>query len=270
MYPLSLLKSAFRLFGFFACFSIPCVVIGFLADHVRGAIVGASISAFSLFLLGIFAERILLRILKISTLGEQNPGLVRTLERASVRDRIQIKIFQDPSLNALAIKGWGSQGTIILSQGLISRLSEAQLRAVLRHLADRCDTVGYSLTTLGAVIAAGVFSLAPKGWVNWAFYGRHELSSQDGFTPISAIRFLVLYPFARIFVRLGGIGVSNRISDPKSNKSEVLAEALCELNRSASLWSGQLNPGLVNLCLVSPWKDHSVLPLELDRAFLAR
>jgi hypothetical protein len=159
------------------------------------------------------AEKITVRIYK-GKLGKTH-GLSRTLERAAQEGRdsqLSLYVFPDPLPDALCLRSLGSQGTILVSQGLLSILNEQELRAVLRRCMKKVSHPGIYFLSFYTVLSIIILKLAPRSWADLIFSGK-PLTRLDEFklSPGTGILFVILFPLIQMLLDL------SRLPFPKSN-----------------------------------------------------
>jgi len=161
---------------------------GALADGPRGAALGAPAGlAIGLLARGA-SSRLLLRAYGAQQVDESSaPYLVKLVQELAQRAAVptpQVWLFDDPAPAALATGARGRRCAVALSTGLLSLLSERELRAVIghelahiRHGDVRAAALGSVLS--GALVALALLALgasvldgeddgpAPSGWALW-------------------------------------------------------------------------------------------------------
>jgi Zn-dependent protease with chaperone function len=238
--------------------SAPASLLLALAAGEPGALTGLALGTSFAIGLGFFSERLLVKIH-----GGERPahvGVERTLARVAA-DRgwawelPAVRLVEDPSANALIVRSFGGHGEILMTRGLISALDEPGLRAVLGHCLARLDGAEVLLQSLCAVIASGLLRLAPRQWVR--FIAGAPAPAGEATTPGSFLRFLLIYPLARFWVRLGSFTPSH--SGTGADK-ERFADAMQKVERAGKLWDLRPNPGASPLYLRGAWENRNILP----------
>lgn len=207
---------------------IPFSLIGFLFFGINGIGVGMILSLIFFLVFTLFPEEMISKIHRAR--ADIPPGLQITLERV-IDARLpvfsreksfkkpKLLIFPDPSPNALICKGFGNPGTILLSQGMVALLGEADLREAIRVAVDRLRHPGMTLASTCALFSWGLLKVSPRP-----------------LTPLGAIRYLLVFPLIQLFSYLGNF------SFPffQFNTS----------HKHQSFWRFVSRPGFLNLILV--------------------
>lgn len=114
------------------------------------------------------AERAVLRALRAEVPSELPPALSRALSGigSSRRGRPEVLLTSEPSPRAWVARSLGGAGKVILSQGLLTSLGEAELRAVLAVALGRAAERIAPLRTGCAALALGLDPLYTR--TRWA------------------------------------------------------------------------------------------------------
>jgi len=186
----------------------------------NGLIIGILIGFVILMMVGWFAEWVVVRVHHGS---RKTPiGLRKTMHRVLESYRMEhgnvvkphLLIYPDPSPNAVCCRGIGTNGTVLVSQGMTALLNEVELRYVLRECLFRCESSRTVVSTICGVLASLALGSAPRQWVNTALLGgvlagltqptnHKKTPTPGGMTPVAAMRFLLFYPFVKFLLRLG-------------------------------------------------------------------
>ena len=239
---LSLLK---RILWLAVSIALPFAALGYLAGHLRGVVIAEGFALTLALAAAIRAEKAFLRIYRVKP--EPPASVQRSLDRvlAAMGGRgPKVFSFSDPAPQALISKGLGSRGSILLSEGLLGTLSEAELREILRASVLRLRSRGASFQTLCAWLTHLAFELAPQSWVGLLF---GELRWHEGLGALGALRFLAVFSVARFFVDLG--------------RSTGQGDAPRGLTRLPPVAGEVTNPGSCILHFSDPWANRSLVPL---------
>lgn len=193
-------------------------------------------------------------------------GLERTLS-AVLREEPgpvpRLRLIVDSSPNVMVARSLRGKGTILLTQGLLVALTEAELRAVLSVCVRRCREADLPWQSLCAVVASCLFMVAPKAWVHLLLSERPSGLSTTEFGKsrrlgvVSFLGFAMVLPLARFFVRAGG---DRRVLRAEGKDAlhyhpvgNDLESALRKIRRSGRTWAfmGAL-AGAPNLYLMTP------------------
>ena len=183
-------------------------LFGFGLFEIDGAFMGIAVGV-SLFLgLSIGAVELLALMYGASQAGV-TAGLLRTvggLDRASGRSQCvpRVLVFQNPSPQIWMIRGlFRRNPTLLLSQGLISLLSERELHSLMSQNIKnfsqrRCGLLGYHF-----ILLHGFLGLLPKSWVGILLSHRPLNESEEAFlTPSSALRLWVCLPALQALIAI--------------------------------------------------------------------
>jgi hypothetical protein len=245
----------FRWLLLFMLVSVPGVLLALGLGRPKQAWVGPLFAFAAILVSGLICER---RLARAHGAGPETRGsfldrsLLRALEGTGLRPP-RLRVFPDPSPNALVLRPLFGEPFVYLSEGLLSLLNEAELRAVFRACASAAGGAGLSLRTLCAWWAVGSVRWMPARWTRTVWRGAPAESGS--LTVGSFLGFLALYPVVRGLHRLGG-------SIHAANEADLdLSAALQKLDRAVSSWDLSQSPGAVALYLRRPWAQNSVVSL---------
>ena len=205
MYPVLLLR---RLFLISLIFGVPFSLLGLIMFGKWGALALGIGTLLSLFCLACFSESGIARVHRAAL--HVPPGLDHSLafsaQAAFSEEDIlpRIMVFPEPRPKAFAVRAIGSRGTILLSQGLIAVLNEAELRTLLTACIIKIRKRGSVFQSFCCFLALSILSLAPRVWNSLLLRGKSLSPSEERkLSPLSALVFLVFYPFARFLLACG-------------------------------------------------------------------
>lgn len=236
---LSLFRRLFVL-GFFAV--CPMGALGYLLGGKQGAAIVLSLVALISVLIFFRAERAILSIYRVRVQAPE--GLRRSLERVTARlgGRVpKVYSFSEAAPQALVARGPWSSGAILLSEGLLGALTEAELRELLEAAVFRVRSRSMRFQTVCAWLAHETLEFAPRPWIELLF---GELRWHENLGVLGALRFVVLFSIARFFTVLGR---GTQIDAPR-----VLSRL--------PVVSGEVsNPGSRGLHFLDPWASRGLL-----------
>jgi hypothetical protein len=190
-------------FGLVISFSLP-MVLGWQLGGAFGISLGGAISSFALFISVFSASDRILRFVRAGESSESQP-LVRSFRRAlelrKVKAVPQVVFYPSvyPEILVLRplMKSDSGEGWILVSQGLLSYVTEDQLRALLVDAYDRWTRPGLWFKTLAVSSMLSVVSLIPRGWaqflwVDGLIQGRDRQAS--GLNPMKFLATLFFLP----------------------------------------------------------------------------
>lgn len=193
-----------RLLGISIVLSAPFVLVGTLIYPGVGSLYGLALAGAMILGIAAFSERAMRRAYRANSTPPK--GLQKTLQMAAGKRKQLplISVFADPVPNALVIRSLGGNGSLLLSQGLITLLNERELRAILELCLKRLDSTGITFQSFCKILAVWSLSFSPRPWVSLVFSGRTlSLKEEKLLSPVSAIGFLILFPLARFLTKLG-------------------------------------------------------------------
>ena len=115
-----------------------------------------------------------------------------------------VVILNEPHPYILVLRGLGSSGTLVLSQGLLALFSEKELEGVLVRCLESLQKPGIVWQTVCCFFAQGIFGLAPKKWSKLLMEERKLTTREEvGLNPISTVAFWMVYPLLESFLRQG-------------------------------------------------------------------
>lgn len=251
-----------RLFLLVSLLTVPFTGLGGAFFGIKGAILGTVIVWLGLFFAALWAEK---GIARAHGATSQVPkGLARSLDRVLMEEksslRPRVMVYSDASPNALAIASLGGPGTILLSQGLIALLNEEELRVVLLLCLSRLKESGIRFQSFCSILAVWALGFAPPAWVGLVFSGKVLSKSDEGLLhPPAVVGFLVVFPLARLFLRLGK-PVRKYENPGKSN--EFYAAALQKIVHAIQIWGPGKNQGAFSLYFVNPGSGQVLFPFD--------
>lgn len=240
--------------------ALPFGILFGLFLGLKGMIPAALLVAGFLFYAALRVEKGLIRIFHAR--DYRSTGIDHSIELAmeSAHPRLsrrpRIMSYPDLLPNAIIIRSLGGNGAVLLSQGLLSQLNEEELRSVLSVCLLRLDQPGWVFTSVCSMLAVWTFSIAPRAWTQLAISSRSN--SEQRFTALSLLRFLLLFPLANFFVRLATPAQLPRAPDPSAfiamRKIDRIVRSIGEVQRVASL-------GACALFLVNPLSRNVIYPI---------
>ncbi len=156
----------------------------------------------------------------------------------------QLLIYQDPVPNGVVVRGIGSPGTVLLSQGLIQSFREEEFYLVLRECVERLNAPGIRFRSACSCAAAFFIHAMPRSWIELIWGISNKNNQKLGF--FSGLYTLMLLGFSRLFIFLTRLSKSSR-------KEHEKTAALQQFFPYADFALLTGNPGLAPLYLVDPW-----------------
>lgn len=250
-----------RVLGLYIFLAVPLAFLGALIFGLKGILISLGFATFVLVLCSIGSEHGIVRTYGVQS--SLSPGLKRTLELVAAQSRRKapnLVVYADPSPNAMVVRSLGSKGTILISQGLASLLSEEELRAVLRWCIYRVQQPTLVLNSICSYFLLLVLFFAPKSWIDLAFAGRTLSDDEEAtLSARSAAGFLVVFPMIRYLNRLSK-PLKRKRKAPSPNFGLSYLTAIQKIVQAIQIWGPSKKYGLVSLSLVSPGSAKALLP----------
>ncbi|HIE23973.1 MAG TPA: protease [Candidatus Korarchaeota archaeon] len=176
----------------------------------------------------------------------------------------RVALIPTPVPNAFATGRSPKKATIAVTEGLMTKLNESEIEAVLGHELAHVLHRDTLVSAMAATIAGAISYLAYLG--RWGiFLGRSRDERES--TPLFAIMLsLILIPIAATLIRLAISRGREYKADEEGAKLTgrpiALSNALIKIRNSVlSLPPLPVNPGTVHLWIVNPLKGESLLEL---------
>lgn len=227
----------------FLIFPLCFGMVGLLFGSKTGCLLGMGIGLLFVCLLVRFAPAILVWLYR-PCVQPTSAGLNRffdqTAKRISPRgEPPRLLIYSHPVPQVLVVRGaFCRQGTLLVSQGLLSALGEEDLRRIiLQCLRNMTSTqtvfVSYYLVLLRLLLQA-----VPSGWIEMVFSNKRLAQQEERqLGPWSASVFLVLLPWVESICRCIS-GLNTQLLEA-SNDPE-LKRVLIEIQNSLGPWRSSL------------------------------
>lgn len=180
-------------------------------------------------------------------------GMEASLQRAvfeaglSANSTIRLGALPDPAPNALVWRAPGKGTRILLSQGLLERLDEEELRAVLVYAVRRSRLASLPVTTFVVAIATWLLAFAPASWTDALISTR---SGENPKRPLMTVPGFLIFSFLTGYSGcfLGSVP-RERIAAPSVPAFE---SACLKMNRASTLWGLRWVSGAARLHLFAP------------------
>lgn len=243
-----------RLIALLSWFAVLPAGIGFALAEWQGALAGFVVADFLLILAAVRSEQGLERRLNATAEVPSGLGISFAMAyREAVQDsgfelsRPRIAVFRDPVPAVLVVRGLGSSGVILLSQGLLGILDEKELRAVLRIALHRNEEPEWIFNCLCAYLGSALLGITPRSWRRIFFQGEHGAEGGD-VSVRATVALLILLPMIHFFARMIRHFPAGRDEVPPGGPLE---SALRKMKLSSS--SGRLrgDPSLAGLILTA-------------------
>jgi heat shock protein HtpX len=248
------LTAIFMVFGW----AIGTVWLGdWVTSMVLFILLAAGINAFSYF----FSDKMVLWSYRAKMATEaEAPDLYRIIREVSRQADIpmpRVAIVPSQTPNAFATGRNPKHAVVACTQGILSLLTEDELRGVLAHEVSHVNNRDILVMSVAATIAGAISILARMFWWNSLFGGSRNRDN-NGAATILAVAGMVLAPIAALLVQLAISRSREYKADYRGAKTIgqplALASALQKLevaNKRRPLLFG--NPSSQGLFIVNPF-----------------
>ncbi|MBN21877.1 MAG: hypothetical protein CL678_11410 [Bdellovibrionaceae bacterium] len=200
-----------------------------------------------LILVSVFSETFLKQIFHIAVgehlgLKESYDRVLQTrfgkVIRADHRNYPEVLFIYDAVPLAYVMKSFRSNGTLVLSRGLVQLLTEKEFRALLHYGVLQARQPQILLKTIGASLSFFLFKLIPKNWRR-IFVEKKSVKSLD-LHPLGGFVFLPIYALKK-WVDFWTGGSSIPIED------QTLKETYLKIKKKASVFPIEIYPAMSQL-----------------------
>lgn len=204
-----------------------------------------------------FADRIVLRMHGAKVLDEHEaPRLHRMVQELSQRAGIpkpRIALIEAPYANAFATGRNPKNGVVAVTSGIMSILTERELRGVLAHEIAHIRNRDILVATVAAALAGALGYIAHA--LAWApFFGRSD--DEEGSHPAVMLIGAIVSPLAATLIQLAVSRSREYLADASgaefSDDPEALASALEKLSAASTMQPAEVAPATASLFIVNP------------------
>ena len=205
-----------------------------------------------------FSDKLVLRMHGAQPVTEaQAPRLYAVVRELAMRAEIpmpRLFVVASPQPNAFATGRNPAHGVVAVTQGILQILDERELRGVLAHEIAHIRNRDILVSTIAAVVAGAIASIA--NLLQWtAIFGGAD---DEGQSPIAALGMAIIAPIAATLVQLGISRSREYLADETgarlSGDPHALASALEKLERAAQLVApAAAVPATASLFIVNPF-----------------
>ena len=217
-----------------------------------------------------FSDKIALAASRAKPVSEQEaPQLYKILRELTARAELPMpRVFVIPSdqPNAFATGRNAKHAAVAVTEGLMKYLPEDQIRGVLAHELSHVKNHDILVTTIAAMIAAAISTVANILQFSFLFGG---FSSDDEDNPlafIGALATIILAPIAAALLQLAVSRQREFLADATGARilgtGEPLAEALETLEKGVQVAPPlQVNPAVAALYIGHPFRGQGIANL---------
>lgn len=205
-----------------------------------------------------FSDKLVLRMHGAQPVTEaQAPRLYAVVRELAMRAEIpmpRLFVVASPQPNAFATGRNPAHGVVAVTQGILQILDERELRGVLAHEIAHIRNRDILVSTIAAVVAGAIASIA--NLLQWtAIFGGAD---DEGQSPIAALGMAIIAPIAATLVQLGISRSREYLADETgarlSGDPHALASALEKLERAAHVVApAAAVPATASLFIVNPF-----------------
>lgn len=169
-----------------------------------------------------FSDRLVLRMHGARELAAtESPRLHAIVQELAAHAGIptpRLFLISDPSPNAFATGRNPENGVVAVTEGILQLLSERELRGVLAHELAHIKNRDILVSTIAAVLASTIGSLAHA--LSFLPFFHSSSDEDDGASPLQGILFAVLAPIAATLIQLG-------VSRSREYLADATGAAIC-------------------------------------------
>ncbi|MBL9014005.1 MAG: zinc metalloprotease HtpX [Myxococcales bacterium] len=157
--------------------------------------------------------------------------------------------------NAFATGRNPAHGAVAVTEGLLEALDAREVRGVLAHEIAHIANRDILVSTVAAILASAIASIANVLSFSWMFGGHAE--DEDGGNPLAGLVMILFAPLAATLVQLA-ISRSRELRADEvgariAGDPEGLARALERLDATAKRLPAHVSPGTASLFIVNPF-----------------
>lgn len=205
-----------------------------------------------------FSDKLVLRMHRARPVSQaEAPALHRMVEevaRAAGIPKPRVFVIPERQPNAFATGRNPEHGVVAVTEGIVTMLSERELRGVIAHELAHIKNRDILVATVAAGIAAAVSYIANAAQFAVIFgMGR---SDDEGESPFGALLMALIAPLVATLIQLGISRSREYLADETAARltgdPEGLARALEKLERGAAAIPAHVEPATASLFIVSP------------------
>ncbi|BAE86322.1 zinc metalloprotease HtpX [Desulfitobacterium hafniense] len=215
-----------------------------------------------------FSDKLALAMTKAEPISrEQSPELYAIVEKLAYNADLPMpRLYMTPSPqpNAFATGRNPNHAAIAVTYGLMQLLNREELEGVLAHEMAHIKNRDILISTLAAVLAGVITTLA--NWGQWALmFGGLGGDDEDGASGFAALPLIILGPIAAMLVQMGISRSREYLADSTgaeiAGNSYGLANALQKLERGSAVIPMNINPSASHMFIVNPLNARRVVNL---------
>ncbi len=216
-----------------------------------------------------FSDKIALAASRAKPVSEQEaPELYRILRDLTTRAELPMpRVYTIPSdqPNAFATGRNAKHAAVAVTEGLLKYLPQDQVRGVLAHELAHVKNHDILVTTIAAMIAAAISTVANILQFSFLFGGFSSDDDENPLAFIGALATIILAPIAAMLLQLAVSRQREFLADATGarilGEGKPLADALETLERGVQAVPMQVNPATASLYIVHPFSGQGIQSL---------
>ena len=212
-----------------------------------------------------FSDKIALKASRAKPVTEEEaPQLYKILRDLTARAELPMpRVYTIPSdqPNAFATGRNAKHAAVAVTEGLLKYLPEDQVRGVLAHELAHVKNHDILVTTIAAMIAAAISTVANILQFSFLFGGFSD-DDENPLAFIGALATIILAPIAAMLLQLAVSRQREFLADATGARllgtGEPLAEALETLEKGVQAVPLQVNPAVAALYIVHPFRGQGI------------
>lgn len=164
-------KNLIRYIGLTLLFVIPCGALGAAANGLSGGATGIATGLVILLVFAICSEWIALRHLR-GRVASLDPAVKSSYAQVLASQGIsqdrapRLRYRLHPAPAVFVVRGWPSRGCICISEGLLTLLTESEIRSLFADCLRRSRAPGIRLSTFSHALTSWLLSMIPSAWTH--------------------------------------------------------------------------------------------------------
>ncbi|MFH0900079.1 MAG: zinc metalloprotease HtpX [Pseudomonadota bacterium] len=207
-----------------------------------------------------YSDRIVLAMHRAQEISpSQAPSLHRIVEDVARAARIpkpRVFVIPEAQPNAFATGRNPGKGVVAVTEGILSVLSEPELRGVIAHEIAHIKNRDILVATIAAGIASAVTYVAHAAQFAAMFGGSSHDDGEEGGSLLGTLLLAIVAPIGATLVQLGISRSREYLADETAarltGEPEGLARALEKLHLGAKRIPVRLEPATASLFIVNP------------------
>ncbi|MBX7143297.1 MAG: zinc metalloprotease HtpX [Oligoflexia bacterium] len=206
-----------------------------------------------------FSDSIVLRMHGAREVSPSEGGrlysIVQELSQRAQLPMPRVYIIPSAEANAFATGRNPEHGVVAVTEGILRILDERELRGVIAHELAHIKNRDILISTIAAIGAAAISSLA-QALQFAALFGSRDSESQQG-GAVQSLALIILAPLAATLLQMGISRsreyMADRLGAEICGDPEGLARALERLHRRTEMVESQFQPATASLYIVNPF-----------------